>query len=305
MSTRFGNLKRHIGRKHGGIGNPILQYIVGNSIITSGEPVDMLQVFRDEYPIERHKTKPSSFRSNSSHIQYEDDWLNKWTDKYIEPILKFNEYQARMKSINQSLNPYPPPYFSQFTEQPHYSFRSPQFIAIEKDSVTQPKIAGFYDDVSGFKVDICTRCLTNLSAPISSNDFSFEDFHKCDPQRVDVITNMEPREYAMDTLRNVQNLPHVLFELCKEWASNTSGELYLTAKIDNGLNEGKCLSHEIQENDSFPLLKRVLSESKIKLTDTELLDFLRLAINQTKAIVTLRAGPGQASLKYLLVVSTV
>jgi hypothetical protein len=79
----------------------------------------------------------------------------------------------------------------------------------------------------------------------------------------------------------------------------------LTAKLENGLNESEYFNHEIQKIDSFPLLKRVLSESKIKLTDAELLEFLKIAINQTKATITLRRGPGQTRLKYLLAVSTV
>ena len=115
---------------------------------------------------------------------------------------------------------------------------------------------------------------------------------------------MAPEERAKDIFEKFQNLPRLLFELCKDWSNNTSGEVYLSAKIDEGLKENEYLNHEIQEKNTFPFLKRVLSESKIKLTDTELLEFLGLAINQTKTSITVTRQPGQAKLKYLLVLST-
>jgi hypothetical protein len=302
MSTRLGNLKRHFVRKHNGMGNPILQYITGNSIITPEETASSIQVFRDEYAINYPKT---SLRSNSQHIQHEDNWLDKWTDKYVEPIIKFNEYLARVKAVSKSLNPIPSAQFLQFTEQPQYSFRNPPSLTVGKDSMDLVKENGIYHDASGFKVDICKRCLIILSAPITTKGFSLEDFHKCDPRLVNDTSIMVPEAYAKDILLKLQNLPQVLFQLCKDWASNTSGQLYLTAKLENGLNESEYFNHEIQKIDSFPLLKRVLSESKIKLTDAELLEFLKIAINQTKATITLRRGPGQTRLKYLLAVSTV
>lgn len=161
-----------------------------------------------------------------------------------------------------------------------------------------------YDDISGFKTDICTRCLCNLSAPITSKDFKFEDFHKCDPRRIDLVVNMEPEEYARNLLQNFGNMPQWLFQRCKEWSNNTSGELYLIAKIDDVPKETEYLNHEFQENDIFPFLKRVLSESKIKLTDADLLEFLTLAVNQTRTGITLNRKPGQAKLNYLLTVTT-
>jgi hypothetical protein len=53
---------------------------------------------------------------------------------------------------------------------------------------------------------------------------------------------------------------------------------------------------------TLPFIKTVLSESKIKLTDAELLGFLRLAKNQTRTTLTIKASNGEANLKYDLAV---
>lgn len=66
MSTRLGNFKRHVGRKNNGIGQPIMQYIIGNSIVTPEEAPTTLQVFRDEYTSNQYAKHPS-FHTNTSY----------------------------------------------------------------------------------------------------------------------------------------------------------------------------------------------------------------------------------------------
>jgi hypothetical protein len=304
MSTRIGNLRRHMERKHAGIGKPILQYIDGNSIITPEEPPSTLHVFRDEYAIKPHVKTPF-FRSNSSHIQNDDDWIDKWADKYIEPILKLNEYRARMNSINQSLSPIPSIYSSQFTGLPHYGFSSsPAYVPVERDSQDRNIISRNYDGVSGFKVGVCAHCLAIISMPIGPKDIRLQDIHKCGSMRLDSISKLDPREYAIDLLRKHQSLPELLFRLCKDWASNTSGQLYLRINSTKLLNESEDKNHEIQENyDSLSFLTRVLSESKIILTDMELLEFLRFARNQTRATLTIKSNNGEAYSEYNLAIT--
>ena len=302
MSTRLGNLRRHVGRKHNGIGKPIMQYIIGNSIVTPEEAPTTLQVFRDEYTSNQY-AKPPFFHTNTTHSQNDDDWLDKWTDKYIEPIRKLNEFRVRLNALNP-LIPYAPSHFSQFTAQPHYSFSSsPAYVPVERDSQDRDKISRNYDGVSGFKVDVCVHCLAIISMPIGPKDIRLQDIHKCGSMRLDAISKLDPREYAIDLLRKQQSLPDSLFQQCKDWASDTSGQLYLTAKSTKLLDFNEHKNHEIQENyDSFPFIKTVLSESKIKLTDAELLAFLRLARNQTRTTLTIKASNGEANLKYDLAV---
>lgn len=248
MSTRLGNLKRHVGRKHNGIGKPIMQYIIGNSIVTPEEAPTTLQVFRDEYTSNQH-AKPPSFHTNSIHIQNDDDWLDKWTDKYIEPILKLKEFRVRKNALNQSLNPFAQSRYSQFTAQPHYGFSSsPAYIPVERVSLDRDKISRNYDGVSGFKVDICVHCLAFLSMPIGPKDIRLQDIHKCGSMRLDAISKLDPREYAIDLLRKHQSLPDSLFQQCKDWASNSGGQLYLTAKSTKLLDDSEDKNHEIQEN---------------------------------------------------------
>jgi hypothetical protein len=277
------------------MGSPIMQYISGNSIITPEETTQSFQVFRDEYTLGGR----AHHFGRSSALQSSVD--NDWQDKLNDRILKFMEISSRSNFTFRSNYP-----SSDYPQINKYSihFQSPPNYEVNEKNTEIDKSQTNYDNISGFKMDICTRCLCNLSAPITSNEFKFEDFHKCDPRRIDLVMNMMPEAYARNFLQNLGNMPQWLFEKCKEWSKNTSGELYLIAKNDDEPKEIEYLNHEFQENDIFPFLKRVLSESKIKLTDADLLEFLTLAVNQTRTGITLNRKPGQAKLKYLLTVTT-
>jgi hypothetical protein len=68
MSTRHGNLKRHIARQHRGIGTPILQYISGNSIFTPAVAPTYRHVLNDENDVFKRPAENRIFHSKSSHI---------------------------------------------------------------------------------------------------------------------------------------------------------------------------------------------------------------------------------------------
>ena len=61
--------------------------------------------------------------------------------------------------------------------------------------------------------------------PIGPRDIRLEDIHRCDSMGVDAIMKLEPIEYVNDFLRKHQSLPELLFQKCKDWANNTSGQL--------------------------------------------------------------------------------
>ena len=304
ISTRFGNLKRHIVRKHNEIDKPILQYVIGNSIITPEESPNTPQVFRDEYTASWH-AKQFFLRANRTHIQNDDNWLEMWTDRYTQPVLKFKELRDRMNARIQSPNSFAPSHFSQFTQSFHAVSSNPTYNPVQRDSGLDIKPKNF-DGVSGFKVALCAYCLTVLSMPIGPRDFTLEGIHTCDSMAVDAIMRLKPIVYAIDFYRKYQSLPGLLFQKCKDWANNTTGQLYLTVKSTRLLNDGESKNHEIQENyDSLPLISKVLSESKIKITDAELLEFLRLAKVQTSTTLTIRSNNSGTHFEHDLAVTNV
>lgn len=68
----------------------------------------------------------------------------------------------------------------------------------------------------------------------------------------------------------------------EDWARNTSGQVYLRINSTKLLKKSEVKNREIQENyDSLSFFTRVQSESKIKMIDMELLEFLKFARNQT------------------------
>lgn len=306
MSSRLANLKRHFNRKHNGmVGKPILQYISGNSIVTPEETPSSLQVFHDEYAM---KQRQPAFRdSNSFHIKDTIDWLDEWFNKYTEPVLKLMEIRARINPMNQSMNANPLAYFSQVDGYPYQSFHStPTYLGVDSNSEAQPKIPRNYDGVSGFKADICLKCLTTGTAAIGPKSFSIQDVHRCNSEWEDWVKKLEPREYAINLIDKVYNLPRLLLQECKEWANNTSQQLYLVAtKIESPVMNESHKGNAQSNYAELSFLNKLLAQSKIMPNDTELFEFLKFAINQTKTVITLSDKTGQSSSKFMLAVSNV
>ena len=301
MSTRLGNLKRHFERKHNGMGHPILQYIFGNSIITPEETLPSIQVFRDESAI-KLSTKTRFKRPNPFQTNNNKDWMEEWSEKYIEPILKFKEFMTRMNSSqDRNLPMYMP---QSFTLPPISSSSIPLSYGGELNSVYPINTTRNYDKVSGFKVDICLKCFTTYVMPIRPRNLSILDGHKCESSRIDAIKKLEPKQYVTELFWKFHNFTDTLFRQCKEWADNTSGQLYLIATKVEIVDESGSQNYEIDENgDSLPFIKTILSGSKIKLNDSVLYEFLKLSGNQTKTTITIKSSSGESNLCYILAVS--
>jgi hypothetical protein len=100
-------------------------------------------------------------------------------------------------------------------------------------------------------------------------------------------------------------LPNLLFRECKEWARNTNGQLYLTARRVESLDINEAEKSYVQPNyGELSFLDKLLEKSKILPNDQELLEFLRLAKNQTRIITTSSPKAGQPNLEFMLAVST-
>lgn len=294
ISSRRENLKRHLGRFHKGMGEPLLRYISGNSILIPEETSSTLRVFPDEYAT-RARTKVPILHPYPEQMQSKHSMEDR--------LFKLIELQA---TINQSRYQNKSTYFAHNHVPHHDNVRSSSSVYFRNKTAfnQQKNIGRNYDDVSGFKVDICTNCLEFYSRPILSNDAGLQKIHKCTPGMEAEIKTLSTEEFSVALRKIVNMFPELLFNECQDWASSINGLIYLTATKTDKSDESDTQNENILvDYDSLPILKRVLSESKIKLTNAELLEFLELAINQTKIMITLRGQPDQANQNYMLEVS--
>jgi len=305
VSSRHGNLKRHIGRKHTGIGTPILQYISGNSIFTPSVVPTYRYVLSDENHVFKPSPEDRIFHSNTLHIENSSDWLY----KNFEPIFKLMEFQQKLNSTSGSLNPNPVKYFSPPTASSHYSFISKTVdVSAHANSQLQGGTSRNYDGVRGFSAGICQNCLATIVMETGTHNknLSIQDIHKCDPNRADAIRKLDPIENLIDHITKFNKIPELLFQECKDWANNTNGQLYLITRKIGPPDKSDGQNNEIQENyDVLPFLNKVLAEPKIIPNDRELYEFLKFAKNQTATFVTLKGKPPEEDLKYMIAVSNV
>ena len=305
MSSRHGNLKRHIGRKHTGIGTPILQYISGNSIFTPSVVPTYRYVLNDENHVFKPSPEDRIFHSNTLHIENSSDWLY----KNFDPVFNLMEFQQKLNSTSGSLKPNPVKYFSPPTAFSHYSFISKTVdVSAHANSQLQGGTSRNYDGVRGFSAGICQNCLATIVMETGTHNknLSIQDIHKCDPNRADAIRKLDPIEKLIDHTTKFNKIPELLFQECKDWANNTNGQLYLITRKIGPPDKSDGQNNEIQENyDALPFLNKVLAEPKIIPNDRELYEFLKFAKNQTATFVTLKGKTPGEDLKYMIAVSNV
>jgi len=305
MSSRHGNLKRHIGRKHTGIGTPILQYISGNSIFTPAVAPTYRYVLNHENDIFKSPPEDRIFQSNALRMENSSDWFY----KNFEPVYKLMELQLKLNSSYGSLNPNPVKYFSPPTVPSYYSsISNTVHVSAHANSQIQGGMSRNYDGVTGFRAGICQNCLVTIVMETGTHNknLSIQDIHKCDLNRADAIRKLDPIEYLIDDITKINKIPELLFQECKDWAYNTNGQLYLIARIIGPPDKSDGQNKEIQENyDALPFLNKVLAEPKIIPNDRELYEFLKFAKNQTATFVTLKGKPPEEDLKYMIAVSNV
>lgn len=250
-------------------------------------------VFPDEYAA-ISRTKASVLQPYPEKIQSSHGMEDRLS-KLIELQSTINQSRYQNKST-----------FAHHHSPHHDNLRSSSSVYFRNKTALnqQKKIARNYEGVSGFKVNICLNCLEFFSMPVLSNDRSLKKIHKCTPEMEAEIKTLGTEEFTLALRRTVNMFPGILFNECQDWANSINGLIYLTATKTDKSDKSETQDENILvDYDSLPFLKRVLSESKIKLTNVELLEFLEHAINQTKIIITLPGQPGQANQNYMLEIS--
>jgi hypothetical protein len=228
-------------------------------------------------------------------------------DGVLGPIVKVMQLMSRRNTFYQAQNQNQPTYFSGPYSRTHHSFNNyPVNHRTSSSLNNQGNIAKNYFDIAGFKSDACPNCLASITTPIGANNLILQANHICTFDKENAIKRLGPKKYFYDLQRLQNTFPEFLFRQCKDWANCTTGQLFLKASKVESSDKSETQEDSVQvDYDALPFLNKLLAQSKMVPNDTELYEFLKLAKNQTKVIMTFRVKPDQAILRYMIAVSTV
>ena len=75
-----------------------------------------------------------------------------------------------------------------------------------------------YNDVSGFKADICQKCMAIRTMPMGTNELSVLENHKCHVEMKNSTLRLNDSQYELELYRKINLIPEFLFKQCKEWS---------------------------------------------------------------------------------------
>jgi len=291
LCTRRENLKRHLKRKHDSIGEPILEFISGNLIF-------------NPYTTQSYQDFQASYSHNNFRkpLKNNEDNFNRTIENFCEML----KLQMNMNSLNQSSNMFPEKNFPQIVPQWYGGFiHYPAYQTYNQFSGYPNQVTTNYDGVIGFKTAFCPNCFTTITMQIGrdSKNFNIQDIHKCDPNIVNSVENLDITQRATLFLQKINSLPEHLLQECRNWANGTTGMLYLIAKKYEEVDGYEKV--EIPKNyQEIHWIHKVLAESQIMPNDSELNEFLKLAKNQTANLFSIKDNGGKNNL-YLIGLSNI
>jgi hypothetical protein len=161
-----------------------------------------------------------------------------------------------------------------------------------------------YNDVSGFIADICQKCFAIRIIPIGTSELSLLKNHKCYAEMRNSTLRLSDSQYELELGRKINLFPELLFKQCKEWARNTSRQVYLIATKIGPSNQNEFQNYGTPiYSDTLLLFSRVIEKSNILLNDEDLHEYLKVAKNQTRTIV-IDSSNSRTDLRYILDIST-
>lgn len=275
-------------------------YISGKAALnfSTASNIPQAQIFQEQTNALR-KMWREDFIAITSNMKY--NYPGAGVDKWFD---RLSEAQDMFLKSKRSANINPVTYFSQYqspsSDPSNPASGSADFIEFEE------KPNAISHSVIGFKIRVCEKCLTTITLQLESNmeEGRINDIHKCDLNFLETAKKLDPVESYSDFLAKVNNFPGLLFQKCKIWARNTTGELYIIARRSEPLDEHERI--QIPQNyKEIPWLKKLLADTKIKPTDQELYQFLCLAGNETTKLFTFKGKDATENLVYKIWVSNV
>jgi hypothetical protein len=316
-SSRHWNLKKHIKRRHQGIGRPIREdgwHSTSTASTTMHFISDLtnLQNNSNNYDL-NYQRYPHTFSAALRKKEEEED-ISKKRDP-LEEILQFwRPIVQKIKEILEIRNLFSQIRYAASQQQPIIpsiclgGFSLPSSTD-ELDSpfmTFTPKRDPLKDRIIGYTGYLCETCFANVPLAIYhfiEYDKVVDAIHICHPKRLAKMQWLTENE----KWNNINDLHRTLSEeIAKEVKEWTNNNTYLISRklhsIPENYNDFKTLL-PAKVNDEDHWVRRVIKENQILLNDNELLDYIRSANNKTYEYFYIQVNQDKQPQPYFMFIS--
>ena len=271
-STRHWNVKRHIQRRHRGMGEPI--------------SYDTMHYHKDMNP-ENFRFPFAYFHHTSLSFLTQKEKSNKNFSDFLERLLQLLRKIVEYKNLLSQLSTMPQqtgimPYSGGvYPSMPSMSFDRGESNNTSSEHSKFEDDVDDYAEVVGFKSHVCEKCLiTSIDTIFRTNDRGYgqvETKHTCNSKSL-ADAQLEPNKDK--TINDLyEKLPIVMKKKVNSWTEDSA---YLVA-IEMPPNVDLKNSVEITPNNENHWAARAVKDKKTILNDEELSDFLCKVRNATYA----------------------
>lgn len=267
-SDRHYNVRRHIQRRHGGMGEPV-------SYDTMEYYTDMNpQKFQFPFDYSHHKSSSFLIQKEKSDKNFSDFIEN----QILQPLRKIVEYRSLLAQLQPAFPPQPSSGSTNlaYQELSTSDFEDMYCIDSISDMFEKPFPPDSWTTI-GLKGRVCQSCLNSIYVPVSFKFKGkyeiFEPQHECD--EIGLLYNAEEREEVLNS-SNV-NLTKQMMKLIKIWMQGKDCVI-----IAREIAEHSPVIGEITADQNDQWSARAIRDKLTTLKDdNELKDFLTKTSNST------------------------
>jgi len=272
-STRRGNVKRHIRRRHKGMGGPV-RY-------------DTMQYYKDINPqnflfplaYSHHTSLSILTQKEKSHKNFSD----LLEDQILQPLRKIVEYKDLLSQLS-TIQPQQQRIMSGglYPSMPSMTFDSNEDNNNPSEhSIFEEEDDDYYSEIVGYRGHVCEKCLVIIIDTIfrynDRENGKIETTHTCDSKRLDDAELEPDKDKIISDL--YEKLSEVMKKKVNSWTKNSA---YVVA-IEMSPNAAVNNCFDITPTDENHWAVRAIKNKQTILTDEEISDFLCKARNTTCA----------------------
>jgi hypothetical protein len=283
----------HIQRKHNGSGSLVKNYNGDGAASTTSDPGLSLKDDCSKYYYNNtlRRFMPisgSCIQSTNYSTSYNaSNQLVNWVE-VMERMLTLAEKTKRTFHYPPYHSPFncPPPTGDYITGGPTpqeqrymHTLRSCQATANNGYSRIYKSIP--YEEVQGFRVDACPKCLDTYSIPIYKEKGSGPEelikkmrggsVHECRTEKLYQILNLTPSQKKTSYIKLQNEIRPCIIKEVGDWLQNNKACLRSVKLQSNP--ESECV-HFRMSNEEFGFIPRAIKNEQTILQDDELIDFL-------------------------------
>jgi hypothetical protein len=285
-SNRHYNVRRHIQRRHGGMGEPVRHETT--QYYTDMNP----QNFRFPFAYSHH-VPSSSLRKERSDKKFSDVL----EDQILPPLRKMVEYKNLLSQLQPT---FPPPSSSgsanvAYQDLSISNFRDMYFINSISNLFEKPFPPDSWITI-GLKGRVCGNCFNKIYIPIffkfEGKYEIFEPQHECD--EIGLLYSAEEREGVLNS-SNV-NFTEQMIKLIKIWMQGKDCVI-----VAREIGEQAAVIGDINADQNDHWSARAIRDKLTTLKDdNELTDFLAKTNNSTFGFFKIYSSQQQSSARFYL-----